>query len=528
MKRIALVLSFAFLLFIPTISEAANPVAGGKCSKAGTTQIFQNKKFTCIKSGKKLIWSKGQLTLKSEIKISDLNLVKRYVHQDQEFSFDVSIQSAFAVSKADARLEIKSRNSKLTLLGTLQSGTRLDGAWHFSGIIPNSFIAGENDLILEVTDTTGASTNLDIGKIDVRLAIPKEIPTNSTTTITSTSDKLSYKNKMIYHLGAGLLSRKADGGSFFETDSRGTSDFSAIRFNAYKAVNPADPPTTHSNVEFTFVVRPSFPAEMVEHSKKQLEEAANFWSQYFPKKIPVTVYLVTEKDRDFISSNNWLNKNLPQIFDRFDTHNERPFISGGGRYWATDGVWSAKIFLATASYVDLDNINYEWPQVAKHEFMHVVQEVFYSRNGRFGAESDEAYANVLPLHFMEGSANTVSYLTAFRNLGWSNDAMDWLVWIRANNASGWIKVKTEADAIAMMKATEKTTPESAFEMSYAIGALMYEWVLGTYGFEGYLKILNELADSPSFDETLKRAIGLNKEEFYKAVAPYITKIFTSL
>ena len=59
MKRIALVLSFAFLISIPAISEAANPVAGGKCTKAGSTQTYQNKKFTCIKSGKKLVWSKG-------------------------------------------------------------------------------------------------------------------------------------------------------------------------------------------------------------------------------------------------------------------------------------------------------------------------------------------------------------------------------------------------------------------------------------------------------------------------------------
>ena len=59
MKRIAFVLCFAVSVTLPAISEAANPVANGVCGKAGATQIYQNKKFTCIKSGKKLAWNNG-------------------------------------------------------------------------------------------------------------------------------------------------------------------------------------------------------------------------------------------------------------------------------------------------------------------------------------------------------------------------------------------------------------------------------------------------------------------------------------
>ena len=33
--------------------------AGGKCSKAGATSTYAGKKFTCIKSGAKLVWNKG-------------------------------------------------------------------------------------------------------------------------------------------------------------------------------------------------------------------------------------------------------------------------------------------------------------------------------------------------------------------------------------------------------------------------------------------------------------------------------------
>ena len=59
MKKVALLLTAAFLISIPNPSQGANPIAGAKCAKAGSTQTFNQKKFTCIKSGKKLVWNRG-------------------------------------------------------------------------------------------------------------------------------------------------------------------------------------------------------------------------------------------------------------------------------------------------------------------------------------------------------------------------------------------------------------------------------------------------------------------------------------
>lgn len=38
---------------------ATPPKAGATCSKAGKTATYKGKKFTCVKSGKKLVWNKG-------------------------------------------------------------------------------------------------------------------------------------------------------------------------------------------------------------------------------------------------------------------------------------------------------------------------------------------------------------------------------------------------------------------------------------------------------------------------------------
>ncbi len=52
---VALVLCIS-LLSAPSFAAVK---AGGKCTKAGTTLIAAGKKFTCVKSGTKLVWNKG-------------------------------------------------------------------------------------------------------------------------------------------------------------------------------------------------------------------------------------------------------------------------------------------------------------------------------------------------------------------------------------------------------------------------------------------------------------------------------------
>ena len=59
MKRLVLgVLVFMLLSLLPT-SAANVPKAGTSCKKVGITTTVNGKKFTCIKSGKRIIWNKG-------------------------------------------------------------------------------------------------------------------------------------------------------------------------------------------------------------------------------------------------------------------------------------------------------------------------------------------------------------------------------------------------------------------------------------------------------------------------------------
>ena len=68
MKRsLAVVVSIAFLGTSLSIPAFAAVKAGAICSKAGKTSIASGKKFTCVKTGKKLAWNKGVAVAKPAV-----------------------------------------------------------------------------------------------------------------------------------------------------------------------------------------------------------------------------------------------------------------------------------------------------------------------------------------------------------------------------------------------------------------------------------------------------------------------------
>jgi hypothetical protein len=56
---------FSVLFSLSQFPATAAAKAGGACSKAGLTSVVSSKTYTCIKSGKKLVWNKGAATAKS-------------------------------------------------------------------------------------------------------------------------------------------------------------------------------------------------------------------------------------------------------------------------------------------------------------------------------------------------------------------------------------------------------------------------------------------------------------------------------
>jgi hypothetical protein len=63
-QRIAMLISFVMfgsLIFTPSLAATK---AGAACNSKGQVKTLMGKKFTCVKSGKKLIWNKGVVVIK--------------------------------------------------------------------------------------------------------------------------------------------------------------------------------------------------------------------------------------------------------------------------------------------------------------------------------------------------------------------------------------------------------------------------------------------------------------------------------
>jgi hypothetical protein len=65
MRKPLLVVIAALLCFTLASPAHALVKAGSKCSKLNATSTFSGKKYTCIKSGAKLVWNKGVIVKKS-------------------------------------------------------------------------------------------------------------------------------------------------------------------------------------------------------------------------------------------------------------------------------------------------------------------------------------------------------------------------------------------------------------------------------------------------------------------------------
>ena len=77
------VLTLIATLLVPMQANAATAKAGAKCTKLKATQIVGAKKFTCIKSGSKLVWDKGVAVPKASTPKPPAAIVKK----SQEIEF---------------------------------------------------------------------------------------------------------------------------------------------------------------------------------------------------------------------------------------------------------------------------------------------------------------------------------------------------------------------------------------------------------------------------------------------------------
>jgi hypothetical protein len=81
-KIIAFILILSLSISIPLIPANAAVKAGGSCISAGKTSDVFSKTYTCIKSGKKLVWDKGVTKSAKAISTAPTNFSNLYQNRD--------------------------------------------------------------------------------------------------------------------------------------------------------------------------------------------------------------------------------------------------------------------------------------------------------------------------------------------------------------------------------------------------------------------------------------------------------------
>ena len=105
-KRLIAFLSILSIsLSLPLIPANAAVKAGGVCKKAGVTSVSSSKTFTCIKSGKKLIWNKGTPTKPVQV-IPDSWPIDKTADKDIFLIADKNLRKFQQANKTTPKLSI--------------------------------------------------------------------------------------------------------------------------------------------------------------------------------------------------------------------------------------------------------------------------------------------------------------------------------------------------------------------------------------------------------------------------------------
>ncbi len=450
MKKLSIlkILSFSLLASCTLAPAYAAVKAGDSCSKLNLTTKVNGIKYTCIRSGKKLVWSKG-----------------------------VRVVST-----------------------------------------PTSTVTPSPKPTIVPTPTPSTS----------QLPIPISSPTPTQTPVVE-DDSVSISRGIVYRYSNGFLERQASStGKYYSQDSRKKSDFDPIRAKAYEEIRSKITNASHPNFTFTWDIKPSFPSELAAFIKDYVEKTASFWGWVFKEPLVVPAQMVTEQDIEWQRKQELSFSDTVDILTIFTTEDfkrQKPWIGGGGHYWhrtATDPTVYSLLSFQTPSYALVNKMKGDWIMVPAHEVTHIIQDYYRKGIPEPGMAAYDLRTNGT---FQEGSASLFGFAIALNNLGWYSDSMDEFLYSNFKNDKYWKPVNNTDDVIKILEATEIRTNSSTHQSSYSVGALLYEWVIAKYGFEAYIRILENLPKNANYAETIKASIGINKSELYKDAAPYILDAF---
>jgi hypothetical protein len=332
------------------------------------------------------------------------------------------------------------------------------------------------------------------------------------------------RGRLVYRYAAEKQERLSINKDWLKSDSRGEKSFSAIRVAAFKSIRAMEVDADYKNIEFEYLIRPSYPKELANVVTLQSKEFAKRLSPLLSKQLLIKLVLVTEKDQKYIDTE------LPDVIPKQDWQGALTniayyrtldeFYSRGGTGGGTASFLTEQGFAYYIGHTSsLAKMNTYWPEIAPHEMAHVMQGVL--ANG-FGSEFGEGDPRgKWHGHFIEGAANTFGMAMGFDQLGWYSDEMDILLRSSIRYNKGKYPMKNLNDAIFLINEIEKRDTQARDDFSYSAGQFVWEYFVGTYGADKFIELLRNVQTTESFDANIQKTIQITKKEFYQGAAEYL-------
>ena len=524
MKRLALALAMIVTILAP-INAAIPPKAGALCSKQGITKDYKGKTYRCIKSGKKIVWSKGTKT-KSTSEASaptpsptpsptptssstprDPQDVRTVTIRYKRNSGDYSGWNLWIWRNSDDNTKDSPVSSTGVPFESIDDyGARvtltINNMKNFKDI---GFIVRLNewqsqeftDRFITQFDSQGFAEIYLIQNDQTVYSVRPEANSSVSPTPTPTPEP----PKSVYQ-------------RFAERDSSAVKNFELWS----KDVATGLP---KSKIEYWF--GPNVPADIVEETKKRMNAAVLQWER-FHKVSRSKIYLDLAMLEDHLARCEVLSKRSVHFpVDWCLSHDPRKnnffnwasaFESEGGWRPIIDSKLSPEASVSHSYTLYQQKVFYtdQFIPRIEHEWIHQIQ---YDLTGNH-------YIREYPVWFVEGSAEYLGLLTA------SINDPDYFF---QHRAQGWVSYDNSLTVEDFKSWISKTTvprlPYNSYVDSlptdgtpYRFGALATEWLISKIGFDGLITLLRE-TETLGWEKAFEKRVGSTQISVRDEIAEYI-------
>ena len=278
---------------------------------------------------------------------------------------------------------------------------------------------------------------------------------------------------------------------------------------------------SHRNFIATFLTSPGYTTSMLGKQKILFDQAMSCYNNYFDHPVKINVILLTNNDYEFLASQQSDGKPLvDQVQLRWAKFMMDRISSSSSRFAGSAG-WSVPNSSAWVLMIDSTANTSPDSHGAAHEFVHILQSysksIFFPNYGDGSTPAD--YVN-MPTWFWEGSGELLSYASLSKSaVEFSNNMRE--VRNQAQGAPSLNKISTNEEVIARFQSIEDPNGQEANYMCYALGSVLSEYILATFGYQKYFEIMKNAGTYRDFNDNLIQTIGLSKDELYKQAAPFV-------